>query len=184
MRIASAGGRLVLAVDGGWVDVEQASGGRFGSDPQTVYDQWADFGQWARGEVGGEARKIADADLDCPVPRPRQVFGIGLNYRDHAEESGQPLPEHPVVFTKFPSSLAGPRDTVTLPSDGVDWEVELVVVIGTEGHEIPAADGWSHVAGLTVGQDLSWRKVQLRPPAPQFSLGKSYPGFSPPWRRG
>jgi 2-keto-4-pentenoate hydratase/2-oxohepta-3-ene-1,7-dioic acid hydratase in catechol pathway len=70
-----------------------------------------------------------------------------------------------------------------LPSDSVDWEVELVVVIGASAHRVGAGDAWSVVAGLTAGQDLSDRQVQLRPPMPQFSLGKSFPGFGPtgPW---
>ena len=87
------------------------------------------------------------------------------------------------TFTKFPSCITGPYATVELPSAGIDWEVELVVIIGRTAHDVAAADAWSHVAGLTVGQDLSNRAVQLRPPVPQFSLGKSFPGFGPmgPW---
>jgi 2,4-didehydro-3-deoxy-L-rhamnonate hydrolase len=110
-------------------------------------------------------------------------LGIGLNYAKHAAESGSPEPEFPPTFTKFPSCITGPNATVELPSESVDWEVELVVVIGRRAHRVAAADGWSFVAGLTVGQDLSERKVQLRPPVPQFSLGKSFPGFGPtgPW---
>ena len=94
-----------------------------------------------------------------------------------------PKPEFPPTFTKFPSCITGPHATVELPSDGIDWEVELVVIIGRTAHHVVAADSWSHVAGLTVGQDLSNRAVQLRPPVPQFSLGKSFPGFGPtgPW---
>jgi 2-keto-4-pentenoate hydratase/2-oxohepta-3-ene-1,7-dioic acid hydratase in catechol pathway len=110
---------------------------------------------------------------------PRQVFAIGLNYRDHAAESGLPAPDVPVVFTKYPTSITGPSAAVALPSDFVDWEAELVAVIGARAEHVKAADAWSHVAGLTVGQDLSERKVQLAGPAPQFSLGKSYPGFGP-----
>jgi 2-keto-4-pentenoate hydratase/2-oxohepta-3-ene-1,7-dioic acid hydratase in catechol pathway len=68
---------------------------------------------------------------------------------------------------------------VVLPSSWVDWEVELVVVIGSRAQDVPEPDAWRHVAGLTVGQDLSERRIQLTPPAPQFSLGKSFPGFSP-----
>jgi 2-keto-4-pentenoate hydratase/2-oxohepta-3-ene-1,7-dioic acid hydratase in catechol pathway len=110
---------------------------------------------------------------------PRQTFGVGLNYRDHAAESGLAEPEVPLVFTKFPTSITGPRATVTLPSAYVDWEAELVAVIGARAQHVKSADAWSHVAGLTVGQDLSERRVQLAGPAPQFSLGKSYPGFGP-----
>ena len=119
----------------------------------------------------------------APVPRPRQVFAIGLNYAAHAAEAGVESPTFPPTFTKFPTCLTGPDATVELPSEFVDWEVELVVVIGRLAHEVAEGNGWSHVAGLTVGQDLSERIVQTRPPAPQFSLGKSFPGFGPigPW---
>lgn len=89
------------------------------------------------------------------------------------------LPDDPVVFTKFSSSLAGPGDTVTLPTDGIDWEVELTLVIGKEAHGVRREDAWGTVAGLTIGQDLSNRAVQFRGPAPQFSMGKSFPGFTP-----
>jgi 2-keto-4-pentenoate hydratase/2-oxohepta-3-ene-1,7-dioic acid hydratase in catechol pathway len=88
-----------------------------------------------------------------------------------------------VTFTKFPSSLTGPDAVVTLPEGNVDWEVELVVAIGRGGHEIDREVAWNHVAGLTIGQDLSERVAQLDGPRPQFSLAKSHPGFSPtgPW---
>lgn len=179
MRIASVSGRLAVQVGDQWIDVEQASGGRFGSDPQAVYDQWEDFSDWVAGGVQGDGVAVAGASLANPVPTPRQMIAIGLNYREHAIESNLEIPEHPVVFAKFQSSLAGPDATVVLPSDGVDWEVELVVVIGKEAHKVAVDDAWDYVAGLTIGQDLSWRAVQVRGPAPQFSIGKSYPGFSP-----
>jgi 2-keto-4-pentenoate hydratase/2-oxohepta-3-ene-1,7-dioic acid hydratase in catechol pathway len=111
------------------------------------------------------------------------VFAIGMNYAAHAAEAGVDPPDFPPTFTKFPTCLTGPDATVELPTNFVDWEVELVVVIASTAFEVAAGRGWSHVAGLTVGQDLSERMVQLRPPAPQFSLGKSFPGFGPigPW---
>jgi 2-keto-4-pentenoate hydratase/2-oxohepta-3-ene-1,7-dioic acid hydratase in catechol pathway len=110
------------------------------------------------------------------------VFGIGLNYRSHAEETGAELPAIPATFTKFPTALTGPFAEVALPSDEVDWEVELVVVIGRRAEHVAEADGWDVVAGLTVGQDLSERTVQYAAGL-QFSLGKSYRGFAPtgPW---
>jgi 2,4-didehydro-3-deoxy-L-rhamnonate hydrolase len=107
------------------------------------------------------------------------VFAIGLNYREHALESGLAIPTEPVVFTKFQSSLAGAQADVELPSEAVDYEVELVVVLGREAHGVSVADAWDFVAGLTAGQDISERAVQSRGPAPQFSVAKSYPGFSP-----
>jgi 2-keto-4-pentenoate hydratase/2-oxohepta-3-ene-1,7-dioic acid hydratase in catechol pathway len=87
------------------------------------------------------------------------------------------------VFTKFRSCLAGPSATIELPSDKVDWEVELVAVIGRPADRVPEEKAWSCVAGVMVGQDLSERTVQLAGPVPQFSLGKSFPGFGPigPW---
>jgi 2-keto-4-pentenoate hydratase/2-oxohepta-3-ene-1,7-dioic acid hydratase in catechol pathway len=117
------------------------------------------------------------------VQRPRQVFAIGLNYLDHAAESGVKAPDSATVFTKFPTCLVGPTATVELPSRTVDWEVELVVVIGRTADRISQADAWKHVAGLTVGQDISERTVQLAGPVPQFALGKSYRTFGPigPW---
>jgi 2-keto-4-pentenoate hydratase/2-oxohepta-3-ene-1,7-dioic acid hydratase in catechol pathway len=121
--------------------------------------------------------------LGPPSPTPRQSIGIGLNYAKHAAEGGIPVPEFPTTFTKFPTCIAGPNDVVSLPSESVDWEVELVVVMGRRAHNVAAGDAWAHVAGLTIGQDISERKVQLRPPVPQFNLGKSFPGFGPigPW---
>lgn len=178
MRVANVGGRLAVAVGDRWADVATASGGRFSPDPQAAYDRWDELVAWAAGGVDADAAPATGA-LGVPVPAPRQLVAIGLNYREHAIESNLAIPEHPVVFAKFQSSLCGPGATVSLPSDGVDWEVELVVVIGREAHEVPAEKGWDYVAGLTVGQDLSWREVQTRGPAPQFSIGKSYPGFSP-----
>jgi 2-keto-4-pentenoate hydratase/2-oxohepta-3-ene-1,7-dioic acid hydratase in catechol pathway len=92
------------------------------------------------------------------------------------------VPSTPAVFTKFPTCITGPVADVVLPSSKVDWEVELVVVIGTRAYRVPESDAWDHVAGLTVGQDLSERVVQMAG-AGQFSLGKSFPGFGPlgPW---
>jgi 2,4-didehydro-3-deoxy-L-rhamnonate hydrolase len=182
MRIANHAGRAALVVEGRFVDVEQASGGRFGSDPQDLFERWDEVRDWAS-TWRGEGAALEPARLELPVPRPRQVFAIGLNYAAHAAEGGQPNPTFPPTFTKFPSCLTGPDATVALPSDQVDWEVELVVVIGRRAFGASEADGWSHVAGLTIGQDLSERAVQRRPPVPQFSLGKSFPGFGPigPW---
>lgn len=179
MRIANLRGRLALLVDGGAMDVEQASGGRFGPDPAAPWKDWEGFRAWACGVSAKGVAPYAPEDLGPPVPRPAQVFGIGLNYRDHAEESGIPLPSELTTFTKFPSCIAGPFDPVRLPSEHVDYEAELVAVIGREAHGVSPRDGWNHVAGVMVGQDLSERDVQLRPPVPQFSLGKSFPRFGP-----
>ncbi|GAA5047467.1 2-keto-4-pentenoate hydratase/2-oxohepta-3-ene-1,7-dioic acid hydratase in catechol pathway [Thermocatellispora tengchongensis] len=179
MRIANLAGRLVLLADGGAVDVERASGGAFGPDPQAVYERWDEFAAWAAGADLGSAEPYEVADLGAPVPAPRQIFAIGLNYRDHATESGFAVPEHPVVFTKFVSSLTGPTGDIRLPEGNVDWEVELVAVIGRRAYRVDEAQGWDYVAGLTIGQDISDRVTQFVAPPPQFSMGKSFPGFGP-----
>jgi 2-keto-4-pentenoate hydratase/2-oxohepta-3-ene-1,7-dioic acid hydratase in catechol pathway len=123
-------------------------------------------------------------DLGPPVPDPRQVFAIGLNYAPHAAEAGYDLPSEPMVFTKFPSSVTGPVSTVTLPPGGhTDWEIEVVAVVGRGGRHIPESSAWDALAGVTLGQDLSERITQLAGRPAQFSLGKSYAGFAPigPW---
>jgi len=118
--------------------------------------------------------------LGPPSPEPAQIFAIGLNYQAHAAEagvSGEVLT--PPTFTKFRSCLTGSFTPVELPSSTVDWEVELVAVIGKRAASVSPAQAWGHVAGLTIGQDLSDREVQMTPPMPQFSLGKSFKGFGP-----
>ncbi|WP_103348872.1 fumarylacetoacetate hydrolase family protein [Amycolatopsis sp. CA-128772] len=179
MRIVNEAGRACLVVDGGLVDVESATGGTLPADPQALYDRWDDLRAWAAGYAEGPTRPYRAELLGPPAPRPRQVFAIGLNYRDHAAESGMDVPDAPLVFTKFPASITGPEAVVDLPRGSVDFETELVVVLGRECYRVSAAGAWDHVAGLTVGQDLSERELQLRPPTPQFNLGKSYPGFAP-----
>ena len=185
MRIANLSGRLVLVDDGRAVDVEAASDGRFGSGPQAIYSRWAEFADWAVSRGGAGGVDFDPADLGAPAPAPRQLLAAGLNYRDHAAESGYAVPDGlPPIFTKFASSITGPVTSVTIPEGGhTDWEVELVVVIGKLARDVPAETAWDHVAGLTIGQDISERIIQLSGPAPQFSLGKSLPGFTPmgPW---
>jgi 2,4-didehydro-3-deoxy-L-rhamnonate hydrolase len=181
MKLANHGGRAALVFDASIADVHEVSGGRFGPDPMSVYDDWPAFVDFATGVTGGTA-PLVEAELRCPVPAPRQVFAIGLNYRSHAEESGMAVPDVPATFTKFPASLAGPFDDIEIVGGAIDWEVELVAVIGTHGDRVDEANGWSHVAGLTVGQDVSDRILQFAAGS-QFSLGKSRRGYGPmgPW---
>jgi 2,4-didehydro-3-deoxy-L-rhamnonate hydrolase len=185
MRIGRAQGRLVIIDGDGVIDVAAASGDKFSADPDRVFAVWDRFTEWAARHAGpgASAGTLVPQDLGAPVLAPAQVFGIGLNYREHAAESGIDVPDVPPVFTKFPSCLTGPSAVVELPSDRVDWEVELVVVVGRAAERVPEDKGWAHVAGLMAGQDLSERTVQLAGPVPQFSLGKSFPGFGPtgPW---
>jgi 2,4-didehydro-3-deoxy-L-rhamnonate hydrolase len=176
-------GRLHVSTPTGAVDVAKASDGRFAPDPQAIFESWDAFEGWYAAHrdalAAHSAVHVDPAELGSPVPHPRQVFAVGLNYSEHAAESGFDRPEQPLIFTKFASSITGPVTTVLLPAGSVDWEVELVVVIGRGGRNIPVEQAWRHVAGVTVGQDLSERQQQHSGPAPQFSLAKSHRGFSP-----
>ncbi|TDC68748.1 fumarylacetoacetate hydrolase family protein [Actinomadura sp. GC306] len=186
MRIANHAGRAVLVVsDGKGADIATASNGRFGPDPQSVYDQWDAFTAWAATTTPVPDVDIDKSRLESPSPAPSQVVAIGLNYADHAAEAGfAPPKDLPPVFTKFASSITGPYGEIELPEGGnTDWEAEVVAIIGRTTHRISADDAWDHVAGLTVGQDLSERLLQFVGEAPQFGFAKSYPGFAPmgPW---
>ena len=119
--------------------------------------------------------------LLAPVPAPEKVICIGLNYSDHAAESGMPPPPEPVVFSKFVTSVCGHEDEIVLPSASqqVDYEAELVVVIGTAGHSIPRERAMDHVAGYCCGHDVSARDWQLSKPGGQWLMGKTFDTFAP-----
>ncbi|WP_019927749.1 fumarylacetoacetate hydrolase family protein [Nocardia sp. BMG111209] len=182
MRFAAVAGRAVLVDGDRALDVQDGSGGRFPADPMAVLGQWEALRDWAVGrEIGAAEQSFAvdPARLTAPVPRPRQVFAVALNYPPHAAEAGFTPPSDPLVFTKFPTCIAGPVTTIELPPGKVDWEAELVAVIGAPAHRVPVDRAWQVVAGLTVGQDISERVVQSRGAPAQFGLGKSFPGFGP-----
>ena len=122
---------------------------------------------------------LDDVKLGPPVTNSNNCFAVGLNYRNHAEESGMEIPPFPMIFTKHTTCITGPFDDIEMRSDIVDYEAELVAVIGKDGKNISAEDSWSHVAGLTVGQDISDRSVQFHATPPQFNLGKSFDTFGP-----
>ena len=180
VRLANARGRASLIVGDRLVDVERASNGKFASDPMAVLTQWDVFASWAAGIGSGAATAaLKPEELGASVPRPAKVFAIGLNYKSHAQEGGLPLPGQPMVFTKFPNCLVGPRADVVLSSNYVDWEVELVVVIGRRCRNITATQVFDYIAGYCVGQDISDRKLQFSDQPPQFSMGKSIDTFGP-----
>lgn len=182
MRVLNLSGRLAIEIDAEHaLDVATASDGRFGPEPQAVYADWDAFRSWAATVAAGDGgTAFTPEQLGSPAPRPGQLFAVGINYREHADEAGLDLPEIPVVFTKFPASVTGPRAQIALPKGSVDFEVELVAVVGREATAVSAADAWDHIAGLSVGQDLSERELQLAGPKPQqFNMGKSYTGFAP-----
>jgi 2-keto-4-pentenoate hydratase/2-oxohepta-3-ene-1,7-dioic acid hydratase in catechol pathway len=133
----------------------------------------------------GRVRDLAGQRVGAPVARPHQILCIGLNYRDHAAETGQAVPEEPIVFTKSPNTLVGPTDDVVMPrgSTKTDWEVELAVVIGRRCSYLPDREAARAViAGYAVCNDVSERAFQLERGG-QWCKGKSAATFNPmgPW---
>jgi len=179
MRLGVIAGRAAVVREDRAYDVASASANRFGPGPQDVLDRWSEFRAWADSTTLQNGVEFDAEELGNPVPEPKQIFAIGLNYAEHAAESHYEIPSFPPVFTKYRSSLAGPRGDVELTGPQVDWEVELTVVIGRRAHHVAESNAWDYVAALTVGQDISERVTQFASTPPQFSLGKSYPGFSP-----
>jgi 2-keto-4-pentenoate hydratase/2-oxohepta-3-ene-1,7-dioic acid hydratase in catechol pathway len=180
VRLANVKGRAAVVIGDRYADVERASKGRYPADPMAAVHDWSAFSSWARTLSEGACDTVVnETDLGPPVPRPSKVFAIGMNYRAHAAEAGLPEPKTPVIFTKFPNCLAGPRAAVELSSAYVDWEVELVVVIGRRGRRVSEAQAFDYVAGYCVGQDISDRKLQFADTPPQFSMGKSIDTFGP-----
>jgi 2-keto-4-pentenoate hydratase/2-oxohepta-3-ene-1,7-dioic acid hydratase in catechol pathway len=117
----------------------------------------------------------------APVPDPQKVICIGLNYRDHAVESGSPIPPEPVLFSKYPTALIGHEEAIRLPavSKEVDFEAELVIVIGQRGRKLTPEQAMDYVAGYTIGHDVSARDWQLRKTGGQWMVGKTFDTFAP-----
>ncbi len=179
-RLLNVNGRAALERDGHWHDLATVSGDKSLADPMIAVGRSGELHALSeRCSPSTAGGLMAEAELGAPVPEPRQVFGIGLNYRDHAGESGMELPPAPLTFTKFPSCIVGPTATVPLSGGTVDWEAEIVVAIGAKCSSVAPSDVWGVVAGLMLGQDISDREVQLTGTPPQFCLGKSFPCFGP-----
>ena len=157
------------------------------SNPNQKYDE-AFFGSggleklaaWAAGHAA-DAPDIPDGvRIGAPIGRPSKIVCIGLNFKDHAEESGMTLPEEPVVFFKASSAFCGPFDHCIKPrgSEATDWEVELAVIIGKRASYVSEADAMDHVAGYAVHNDYSERDFQLKRSG-QWVKGKSCDTFAP-----
>jgi 2-keto-4-pentenoate hydratase/2-oxohepta-3-ene-1,7-dioic acid hydratase in catechol pathway len=152
-----------------------------GFNLSNVYDRWDEF-LTAVGRIdlaNATSEPFDPTQTLAPSPAPRQVFAVAMNYREHAAESGRTAPHEPLFFTKFVSAFSGAHSAVELPPGNVDWECELVVVIGRRARNVDPSRGWDYVAGLTVGNDLSERRLQRSNPIPQLSLAKSHRGFAP-----
>ena len=132
-RLLNVNGRAALERDGHWHDLAMVSGDKSLADPMIAVGRSGELHALSeRCSPSTAGGLMAEAELGAPVPEPRQVFGIGLNYRDHAGESGMELPPAPLTFTKFPSCIVGPTATVPLSGRTVDWEAEIVVAIGAK----------------------------------------------------
>jgi 2-keto-4-pentenoate hydratase/2-oxohepta-3-ene-1,7-dioic acid hydratase in catechol pathway len=140
--------------------------------------------RWLDANLANAPRLSATERLGSAIARPSKIICIGLNYRDHAQETGKELPKEPIVFFKSTTALCGPNDAVAIPRGGskLDWEVELGVVIGRTCRHVAAADALAHVAGFVLHNDYSERSFQLERSG-QWVKGKSCDTFAPvgPW---
>ena len=183
-RFANVDNRAVLVVGDDYYDIDKISNGALPSDPMLALEMLDDLKQLSD-RLSSNLKEIAatgkinDVILGPPVTRPRNAFAVGLNYRNHAKEAGMVVPPVPMVFTKFPSCITGPAGVVEMRSDYVDFEGELVAVIGKTAKNVTAENALQHVAGLCIGQDISDRPAQFASQPPQFNLGKSFDTFGP-----
>jgi len=188
MRLANYEGRSSIAVvssDGRdhVIDVESASNGGLAPDPMVLCDLAN------HDSLAGIAAATDPTDwpvlrpelLKAPVPRPPKGFGVALNYRQHAIESGLTMPTEPHLFGKMENCVCGPYDEIVVPAgrEMVDYEAELVIVFGRRCSGATATEAWSFLAGVTCGQDISDRGEQFRQPVRQFTIAKTYDTFGP-----
>jgi len=183
VRLANYQGRATIVIDRHAVDVQTASDGSFGSDPMLLSDlaHHDALRTLANGARANDWPLLDEAHLGAPVPRPPKGFGVALNYRQHAIESGRDLPTEPHLFGKMDNCVCGPFDEIVVPMGRthIDYEAELVIVFGRTCKEATRENAWSFLAGLTAGQDISDRAEQFRPPVKQFTIAKSYDTFGP-----
>lgn len=143
--------------------------------------QWPTLSGHIEQAVANAPRVSQPVRILCPVPSGGKLLCIGLNYRDHAIETGMEIPTEPIVFNKLAGSLCGPDDVVPIPSCStqVDYEAELVLVIGRRAWQVTEAEAEESIFGYTCGHDVSARDWQIGRPGKQWLLGKSFPNFAP-----
>lgn len=178
---SSSGPRVAGVRDGVFVDLNQADAGLPHTMRSLLEQGPLALARAAAALAKGQPFDPIGVKLLAPVPDPEKVICIGLNYADHAAESGAAIPSEPVVFNKFPTSVRAHGDPIVLPaiSRKVDYEAELVVVIGAGGRNITREKAFEHVAGYCCGHDVSARDWQLEKPGGQWLLGKSFDSFAP-----
>ena len=179
-KLANIKGRAALLNEESFYDLEKISEGNLSHDTTNALFHLEELDELSNKLNDLEATgKISEAEFDAPVSFPKNCYAVGLNYRNHAEEANMTIPEIPMVFTKHTSCLVGATADVEMRSNYVDYEAELVVVIGLSGKDISKDQAWNHVAGLCVGQDISDRPAQFASTPPMFNLGKSFDTFGP-----
>ncbi len=179
MLHASKGPQLAAYRDGQYVDLHSVFPGL---TVQDVIDGRAGVADQVSAAIAAAPLcSNQQVRLEPPISRPPKIVCVGLNYIDHAKETDQPIPSEPLIFCKLPSALRGPGQAIQLPkvSDQVDYEAELVVVIGRAGRDIVRGDAMNHVAGYMCGHDVSARDWQKQKPGGQWLLGKSFDTFAP-----
>jgi 2-keto-4-pentenoate hydratase/2-oxohepta-3-ene-1,7-dioic acid hydratase in catechol pathway len=138
---------------------------------------------WAAGAASANTHSLQSVKLLAPIPRPRKLICVGLNYRDHAAETGSQIPDVPTIFNKFATAVIGPGDDIVLPkvSKSPDYEAEFAFVVGIGGRHIAAADWQKHIFGYTMINDVSARDYQRA--TTQWLMGKTFDTFAPmgPW---
>jgi 2-keto-4-pentenoate hydratase/2-oxohepta-3-ene-1,7-dioic acid hydratase in catechol pathway len=185
MRLISyqsdAGARVAISRDGQYFDLSHADP----SLPTSMIDLLAAGPEMLRRAAAATAKSeplpAGNIQLLAPVPRPPKIFGVGLNYADHARETGKEPPSEPVIFSKMPTSVVAHGQPIVLPalSNKVDYEAEMVVVVGRGGRHIRREAAMQHVAGYCSGHDVSARDWQHQKPGGQWLLGKSFDTFAP-----
>ena len=179
-KLANIEGRAALVEGDNYYDLETISNGKFNNDTSNALTNLVGLSELSEDLSKSEPSGLLhDIKIDAPISAPKNCYAVGLNYRNHAEEAGMDIPSVPMVFTKHTTCLVGPNSTIEMRSDHVDYEAELVVVIGKSGKDIQKDNAWDHVAGLCAGQDISDRTVQFSSNPPQFNLGKSFDTFGP-----
>jgi 2,4-diketo-3-deoxy-L-fuconate hydrolase len=168
----------LILPDGARVDASA-----FGNDWDERFlggDGLARLAAWARADAATAPRVGQDVRLGPPIARPSKIVCIGLNYADHARETGAKIPEEPIIFFKATTALCGPDDDLVLPRGSVktDWEVELAAVIGRRARYVAREEADAHVAGYALHNDYSERQDQLERGG-QWSKGKSQDTFAP-----
>jgi len=187
MKLATftAGGAPELGlVQGDRVVCLSRAAPQLAADMRDLIARWPDAERDVRtiGDAAADTLALADVRLLAPIRRPGKIFAIGLNYADHIAESGQETPANQVWFSKAASAANGPFDPIEIPAGGrVDYEAEMVAVVGQGGRRIAAADAPGAIFGYCVGNDATERAWQLR--TPQWTLGKSFDTHAPfgPW---